>query len=84
MRRPETMQNGPSALADRAAGRRLDLIGVWKRYESGPEVVKDVSFTLEPGEFLTLLGPSGSGKVGYVGEVGGQYRAPACGILPRR
>jgi putative spermidine/putrescine transport system ATP-binding protein len=74
------MPDGPSALADRAAGRRLDLIGVWKRYESGPEVVKDVSFTLEPGEFLTLLGPSGSGKTTTLMMVAG-FELPSAGTI---
>jgi putative spermidine/putrescine transport system ATP-binding protein len=46
----------------RRSGRRLDVEGVWKSYGSRPFVVRDVSFTLEPGEFVTLLGPSGSGK----------------------
>ena len=66
--------------ADRAAGRRLELINVWKRYESGPEVVKDVSFTLEPGEFLTLLGPSGSGKTTTLMMVAG-FELPSAGEI---
>jgi putative spermidine/putrescine transport system ATP-binding protein len=44
------------------AGRHLDVENVWKAYGGGVYVVKGVSFTLKPGEFLTLLGPSGSGK----------------------
>jgi len=72
---PET-----AAQADRTAGRRLELIGVGKRYESGPEVVKDVSFTLEPGEFLTLLGPSGSGKTTTLMMVAG-FEHPSAGEI---
>lgn len=30
--------------------------------EDGPQVLKDVSFTIEPGEFVAITGPSGSGK----------------------
>jgi phosphonate transport system ATP-binding protein len=29
---------------------------------SGPEVLKDVSFSLDPDEFLAIIGPSGAGK----------------------
>lgn len=32
------------------------------RYGAGPEVLRDVTFTLEPGSFHFLTGPSGAGK----------------------
>jgi len=32
------------------------------RYSIGPEVLSDISFTLEPGSFHFLTGPSGAGK----------------------
>ena len=32
------------------------------RYDSGPEVLHDISFSLEPGSFHYLTGPSGAGK----------------------
>lgn len=32
------------------------------RYASGPEVLRDITFTLEPGSFHFLTGPSGAGK----------------------
>ena len=39
---------------------RFDNVGL--RYGLGPEVLRDLSFTLEPGSFHFLLGPSGAGK----------------------
>jgi cell division transport system ATP-binding protein len=39
---------------------RFENVGM--RYASGPEVLRDVSFTLEPGSFTFLTGPSGAGK----------------------
>ena len=39
---------------------RFDHVGL--RYGSGPEVLRDVSFALEPGSFHFLTGPSGAGK----------------------
>lgn len=32
------------------------------RYGSGPEVLRDLTFTLDPGSFSFLTGPSGAGK----------------------
>jgi cell division transport system ATP-binding protein len=39
---------------------RFDNVGM--RYGSGPEVLRDVSFTLAPGSFHFLTGASGAGK----------------------
>lgn len=39
---------------------RFESVGL--RYGHGPEILKDVSFRLAPGEFAFLTGPSGAGK----------------------
>jgi cell division transport system ATP-binding protein len=39
---------------------RFEDVGM--RYGAGPEVLRDVSFALEPGSFTFLTGPSGAGK----------------------
>jgi cell division transport system ATP-binding protein len=39
---------------------QLDAVGL--RYGNGPEVLRDVSFTLRPGDFAFLTGASGAGK----------------------
>jgi len=39
---------------------RLENVGL--RYGHGPEILKDISFVLAPGEFRFLTGPSGAGK----------------------
>lgn len=43
-----------------AAAVRFESVGV--RYGNGPEILQDVSFTLESGSFHFLTGPSGAGK----------------------
>jgi multiple sugar transport system ATP-binding protein len=43
-----------------AAGIRLDRVS--KRYRGGVLAVREVSLTVEPGEFIVLVGPSGCGK----------------------
>jgi cell division transport system ATP-binding protein len=40
----------------------IKLEHVYKSYENGTEVLKDLSLTLEDGEFAFLVGPSGSDK----------------------
>jgi cell division transport system ATP-binding protein len=39
---------------------RFENVGM--RYGAGPEILRGVSFTLEPGSFSFLTGPSGAGK----------------------
>src|SRR5699024_2234932 len=48
----------------------LELDGIEIRYGRTP-VVSDVSFTVEQGEFITLLGPSGSGKPSLLRVIAG-------------
>jgi len=42
---------------------RIDLDRVTFRYRSdGPPVIRDLSFSVKPGEFVAVVGPSGAGK----------------------
>lgn len=54
---------------DRISGRQIDerqrpivLDGVSFAYKSEEPVLRDVSFTIEPGQVTAIVGPSGSGK----------------------
>jgi ABC-type Fe3+/spermidine/putrescine transport system ATPase subunit len=73
----------PAALVGQmtqAAGRHVDVRRIWKAYTPGNFVVRDVTFTLQPGEFLTLLGPSGSGKTSTLMMVAG-FETPSEGEI---
>jgi ATP-binding cassette, subfamily B, bacterial CvaB/MchF/RaxB len=42
---------------------RIELRNVFFRYaETEPFVLEDINLTIEPGEFITIMGPSGGGK----------------------
>jgi ATP-binding cassette subfamily B protein len=47
--------------ADRAHG-RIEFQNVWFAYKDEDWVLKDVSFTVEPGQSIALVGHTGSGK----------------------
>jgi cell division transport system ATP-binding protein len=40
----------------------IEFTNVGLRYGQGPEILKDLTFRIEPGSFHFLTGPSGSGK----------------------
>lgn len=58
---PEVME-APGALPLEKLEGRIELENVFFSYKEGQPVLKDVSFTVEPGEMVALVGPSGSGK----------------------
>ena len=55
-----------------AAVVRFENVGL--RYGMGPEILKDVSFTLGRGSFSFLTGPSGAGKSSLVDRLAALYR----------
>jgi lipoprotein-releasing system ATP-binding protein len=64
--------------------RRLELHGVQKQFElqgRAVEVLRDVSFSVEGDEALTIMGPSGSGKSTLLHLIGTLDRPSAGQIL---
>jgi ABC-2 type transport system ATP-binding protein len=57
----------------------IDVVGLTKRY-GGRDVVRDVSFRVQPGEIVALLGPNGAGKTTTVETIEG-YRRPDAGSV---
>ncbi len=57
---------------DRLEG-RVEFRGLTFGYEPGVPVLKDVSFTIEPGEKLAIVGPTGAGKSTIIRLLGRFY-----------
>jgi cell division transport system ATP-binding protein len=47
---------------DSGTGPVIEFTNVGLRYGHGPEILKDLTFKIDPGSFHFLTGPSGSGK----------------------
>jgi subfamily B ATP-binding cassette protein MsbA len=59
---------------------RISYENVWFEYEEGKPVLKDVSFTAEPGSVTALVGTSGSGKTTIAG-LAASYLTPTQGMI---
>src|SRR3954453_13089607 len=64
-----------SAIPDAA---RIEITGLTKRFLTprgeGFTAIRDVSFTVEPGQFCAIVGPTGCGKSTTLGQVSGLER----------
>ena len=59
---PVDIRNAPDALVPEHAEGRVEFRHVGFSYDGEKQILKDVSFTLESGRSVAIVGPSGSGK----------------------
>jgi ABC-type multidrug transport system fused ATPase/permease subunit len=56
------VKDAPEAITLPEIKGRIEFENVYFGYDHGPTVLKDISFTVEPGQMVGLVGPSGVGK----------------------
>ena len=59
---PVTVTNRPNAIKVDEFSDEIRYQGVSFSYDTGPEVLSDISFSVKHGEIVAIVGPSGAGK----------------------
>lgn len=73
----DTVLRGPALAPARTAPGAVELRDVSLRYmtvQQETEALRDVSFTVAPGEFIAVVGPSGCGKSTFLSLISGLLR----------
>jgi len=78
---PEEIQNPAAPRDPGPAMGRVEFKNVWFAYQGEDYVLKDVSFRLEPGSSLALVGPTGAGKTTIISLLGRYYDVTRGAIL---
>lgn len=56
------MQDGQKTVSGGKFSGKIEFDGVWFGYDPDEPVLKDISFTVEPGEKIAIVGATGAGK----------------------
>ncbi len=67
------VKDPPNPVPLRRVRGEIELQNVWFSYDEGNPVLKDVTFRVNPGETIAIVGPTGSGKTTLVHLIGRFY-----------
>src|SRR3989442_15699334 len=60
--------------------KELRVVGLRKRFDEGPWILKDINLAIRKGSFVCVLGPSGSGKTTLLDIIAG-FEKPTVGTV---
>jgi NitT/TauT family transport system ATP-binding protein len=66
--------------SNRNVWRELRIVGLNKRFDTGPWILKDIELAISNGSFVCILGPSGSGKSTLLDMIAG-FEKPTTGKI---
>jgi NitT/TauT family transport system ATP-binding protein len=76
-----TSRRTPAAIDDTEDAARISIVGLTKRYLTPKgetfTAIRDVTLTVEPGQFCAIVGPTGCGKSTTLAQVSGLERPSA-------
>ena len=78
---PPEVQDAPEAGDMPPIQGRIDLQGVSFAYRDGDPVLRNVDLTIEPGQMVALVGPTGAGKTSIANLVARFYDVTAGAVL---
>ncbi|MBW2276875.1 MAG: FHA domain-containing protein, partial [Deltaproteobacteria bacterium] len=67
-------QDGQVESDDLRLATRVDVQSIVYDVKPGIRLIRDLSFTIQPGEFVALMGPAGAGKTTLMENVNGNMR----------
>jgi ABC-type multidrug transport system fused ATPase/permease subunit len=67
------IENPPLPVRGERARGRIEFKNVWFSYNSDEPVLKDISFRLDPGESVAIVGPTGAGKTSLINLLNRMY-----------
>ena len=77
----ETVKNPPVPMRPQRLQGAVDFQDVWLAYQPGEPVLKGISFTVQPGEKIALVGATGGGKTSIISALCRFYELERGAIL---